>query len=262
MISVIIPCYNSGEFLPEAISSVVNSGFSDFELIIVNDGSSDPLTLEVLGNLNSDQIIVISQENQGPATARNRGVKEAKGEFLLFLDSDNLVFPQYLSKGVTVLKNHPAVGVVYSHPEFFGAVEEEKRFEPIPFDFQQLLLGNYIDMCSFVRRSTFEEVGGFDEHPDLIGWEDWELWLRIAQSDWRFHHLDETLFKYRVRPGSLMGQSTISKKNNMLSYLGQKHGKLFHELLRSSIRTQRILEKRTFQFWVKKWLNKFSKNKR
>jgi len=256
--SVIIPCYNSGEFLPEAIASVVNSGFPEVELIIVNDGSTDPYTLEVLSNLDSNQIKLLSQENQGPAAARNSGVKEAKGEFLLFLDADNLILPGYIQKASSLLKANSRLGVVYANPIFFGETDSISRFYPQPYDIKDLLLGNYIDMCSIVRRQVFADLGGFDEHRDLIGWEDWEFWLRVAQTNWEFHYLNESLFKYRIRRESLMGQSTAMKKDVMLAYLGAKHGKFFHKQLRSAIRTNKIVERRTIQFWLKKWFLKSS----
>lgn len=238
----------------EAIESVTNSGSSNNELIIVNDGSSDPHTLKVLNDLNANHIIIISQENGGPASARNAGVQVAKGDVFLFLDSDNLILPDYIDKAASILSSNENIGVVYSNPVFFGDKAMVERFYPKPYSYQELLLGNYIDMCSFVRRTVFEEVGGFDEHRDLIGWEDWEFWLRIANTNWEFYYLNEDLFKYRIRNDSLMGLSTDSKQNSMLEYMGQKHGKLFHELLRSSIRTNKIIEKRTIQFWIKKYL--------
>ncbi len=238
----------------EAIESVTNSESSNFELIIVDDGSSDPYTLKVLNDLDSKQVIVISQENGGPASARNAGVQVARGDVFLFLDSDNLILPGYIEKAGSILSNNANIGVVYSNPVFFGDTTKVDRFFPKPYSYQELLLGNYIDMCSFVRRSVFEEVGGFDEHRDLIGWEDWEFWLRVAQTSWGFYHLNETQFKYRIRNDSLMGLSTDSKRNSMLDYMGQKHGKLFHELLRSSFRTNKIIEKRTIQYWIRKWL--------
>tara|TARA_R110000850_G_scaffold149046_3_gene271539 strand:- start:1396 stop:2115 length:720 start_codon:yes stop_codon:yes gene_type:complete len=237
----------------EAIESVINSNFDDVEIVVVNDGSTDPKTLEILDSLNYKEVLLISQSNKGPASARNAGVRAATGDIFLFLDSDNVILPQYIEKALSILSDNMAVGVVYSNPIFFGNTSSEDRFYPKIYSYQELLLGNFIDMCSFVRRATFEEVGGFDEHRGLIGWEDWEIWLRVAQTDWQFHYLNEELFKYRIRKDSLMGLSNESKQNNMLEYIGQKHGKLFHELLRSSIRTKKILEKRTIQFWIKKW---------
>ena len=189
VISVIIPCYKSGEFLPEAIASVFNSGFSNFEIIIVNDGSTDLHTLTILENLDSNQGKVLSQENQGPAAARNSGAKEAKGDFLLFLDADNLILPGYIEKATAVLNANRAIGVVYANPLFIGDTSAEPRFYPKPYSAQALLLGNYIDMCSLVRREVFEELGGFDAHRDLIGWEDWEFWLRVSQTGWGFYYL-------------------------------------------------------------------------
>jgi glycosyltransferase involved in cell wall biosynthesis len=261
-ISIIIPCYDSGNFLLEAIDSVRNSGADNYEIVVVDDGSTAAHTLAILKNLESTRITLISQKNQGPAAARNRGVDAAKGDYFLFLDADNLILPGYLEKASAILTANQAIGVVYANPSFIGDMTIKPRFYPKPYSGQALLLGNYIDMCSLVRRELFEELGGFDEHLDLIGWEDWEFWLRVSQTHWGFHYLNEELFKYRIRKDSLMGLSTESLRNKMLAYLGKKHGKLFHELLRSAIRTNQILEKRTPHYWFKKWFpsSKLSKS--
>lgn len=251
-ISVIIPFYNSENLVLESIESVFNSSYSNFEIIIVDDGSTDLYSLEILENLKKQGIIIISQTNKGPGSARNKGVFHSAGEYLLFLDSDNMVKPEYLKKALKILESSNETGVVYSKPFFFGGSSIGKdRFFSKEFSADGLLEGNFIDMCSVVRRVVFDEVGGFDEHKDLIGWEDWDFWIRISQTIWKFHFIDQELFEYRVREDSLMGTSDQIRKEKMLHYLGMKHGYLIHNRYRNYSRLIQKIEDKPFTFFLK-----------
>lgn len=252
MISIIIPCFNSGQFLNEALESIMNSGSIESEIIIVNDGSTDDFTITLLEDLEEKGIKVIHQGNQGPAAARNKGVFHSRGEYLLFLDSDNMVRPQYLKLAKGILDSENYVGVVYAKPHFFGAVNDSSiRFNSRTFSFDSLLAGNYIDMCSLVRRETFLEVNGFDEHRDLIGWEDADLWIRISQTKWKFHFIDEILFEYRVRKDSLMGAADQVKRERMLRYFGAKHGYLIHQRYRQYFRVLDKIQEKPFSYFLR-----------
>lgn len=251
-ISVIIPCFNSGLFLKEAIESIRKSEKTEYEIILVNDGSTDDFTLTLFNEFEGNGIKVIHQANQGPAAARNKGVFHSAGEYLLFLDSDNMVKPEYLKKALKILESSNETGVVYSKPFFFGGSSIGKdRFFSKEFSADGLLEGNFIDMCSVVRRVVFYEVGGFDEHKDLIGWEDWDFWIRISQTDWKFHFIDQELFEYRVRNESLMGTSDQIRKEKMLHYLGMKHGYLIHNRYRNYSRLIQKIEDKPFIFFLK-----------
>ncbi len=252
MISVIIPVFNSGDFLENAIASILKSNEVEFEIIIVNDGSNDAYTIRVLESLNHNSMIVLDKENGGPASARNFGATHATGDFLFFLDSDNLIHPKYFEKALNITKADSKVAVVYSNPSFFGSgASPVMRFESRAFDFDALLAGNYIDMCSMVRRDTFLNVGGFDEAKDLIGWEDWDLWIRIAQAGWRFHYLDEVLFDYRVREDSLMGSADSARREEMLTYLGNKHSFVIHRKYRQYFRVMDQIQEKPFRYFLK-----------
>lgn len=207
-LSIIIPCFNSGVFLKEAIESCYRSEFQDFEIIIINDGSYDKITLELFMESWPQNLKIVNQQNKGAAAARNFGVSLAQGEFLLFLDSDNRIWPDYLTKALQIIRQDSKIAVVYSKPYFFGGEEtqETSRFDVKDFSLDSLLAGNYIDMCSLVRKSAFSEVGGFDENREIFFGEDWELWIRIAHANWKFRFLNEVVFDYRIRKGSLMDQ--------------------------------------------------------
>ncbi|QYH38005.1 glycosyltransferase family 2 protein [Algoriphagus sp. NBT04N3] len=259
LISIIIPCFNSGLFLLEAIDSCFKSSFKDYELVIINDGSTDDITLKILDNLNSNsKFKIFNKSNGGPASARNLGIKKCCGDFIFFLDSDNKIRPDYLIKAIKVLESNPSAGVVYSLPVFFGETDSSLlRFKPHQFSLNSILAGNYIDMCTLVRRAVFDEIGGFDEHSDLIGWEDWDLWIRVAQTQWLFHYLDEELFDYRVRKDSLMGQGVELKKEKMLRYLGSKHGFIFHQKYRQYFRVVENIQRNPFSYFLRILIYKY-----
>jgi len=145
---------------------------------------------------------VVAQPNRGVGAARNAGIRLAKGEFILPLDSDNRLRDVYLNEGVSLLKENPSVGVVYADAEYFG--ERKGRWDVPEFDLLSLIRMNFIDACALYRRKLWEEVGGYDEHMPWMGWEDWEFWLRVASHGGTFVHLPQVGFDYRVRKDSMI----------------------------------------------------------
>lgn len=227
-ISIIIPCYNSGEYLPEAIASVEQyPQAEDYEIIIVDDGSTDDSTINLLKRL-SHRYLVIHQENKGPAAARNTAVKASKADYLLFLDSDNKIRPNYIKLGIELLNTQKELSILYGNPFFFGDVGK-RLFVPKDFNLDMLVAGNYIDMCAVVRKTVWEKLNGFDEERILIGHEDWDFWIRAGAEGFKFQHIKETLFDYRVRNNSLMGDFKDDKLKKTLRYLYLKHLDLFIE---------------------------------
>lgn len=230
-LSVIIPFYNLGNFIYEALESVRKyCGKYNYEIIIINDGSDDKKSLDILNELGATpEYIIIHQSNKGPGAARNAGCSIAKGEFLFFLDSDNKIKPEYIDKALAVLEIQKDVGVVYSNAISFGD-KSRKPFVTNSFDIQSLLASNYIDMCSFVRKSAWQDVNGFDEDENLRIFEDWDFWLCIYEKGWKFSYLNEHLFYYRIRTDSLIGANKDSfSHKNRIAYLYAKHSKLLVE---------------------------------
>jgi glycosyltransferase involved in cell wall biosynthesis len=223
-ISVIIPCYNSGSFLPDAIKSILSQeGEVAYDIFIVDDGSTDQITIALLNEYKKININVVYQENKGPAAARNAGVRASSSKYLLFLDSDNKIRPSYISKAIKVLESDKEIGVVYGKPTFFGE-SSEPRYTPGEFNIYKILEGNNIDMCAVVRREAWESVGGFDEDRILIGHEDWDLWIMLGARGWKFNYINEFLFDYRVRNDSVIVMANQSDKvRDVLNYFHIKH---------------------------------------
>lgn len=222
-VSVVIPCYNQGQFILEAIASVESCQDDCYEIVIVNDGSTDPATVKVLTYLKEKGYRVIDQNNQGLAAARNRGIKEAKGRYILPLDADNKIDPDYITKGREILEEMPEVGVVYGNSELFG--EKTGILEIPKFDINRILAGNYIDACALFRKTVWVDCGGYDSHiPQQLGYEDWDFWLGAAAKGWRFYHIPEVLFHYRFRWDSMVsGCNQPENRQELFRYICSKH---------------------------------------
>ncbi|MBS1622441.1 MAG: glycosyltransferase [Bacteroidetes bacterium] len=220
LVSVIIPCYNGGTHLQLAVDSLRKQTYSNYEVIIVDDGSTDPSTLEYLQQL-SGWATVIHQANAGPCVARHNGIMRSTGQYLFFLDSDNMVRDTYISKGVAAMEQDSTIGVVYSDFKYCGAADHVRRNGS--FDIQKLVIINPIDICSVVRRSAYDDVGGFDMYLSRLGLEDWEIWFTFYERGWKFHYLPEPLFDYRVH--EISRTQTVANKNLdvIVPYIHRKH---------------------------------------
>jgi glycosyltransferase involved in cell wall biosynthesis len=201
-ISVIIPAYNAMIYLPETMATVLEQTYTDFEVIVVNDGSTDEIE-EWITKLNDRRIKFISQTNLGLAGARNTGIKESQGEYLAFLDADDLWESTKLAKQVQVLDSHPEVGLVYT---WVAHIDEERnstgRLGVINSQHEgnvwhELTKGNLVECGSvaMVRRDCFEKCGVFDGNLGSFV-EDWDMWLRIARI-YPFKVVKEPLVYYR-----------------------------------------------------------------
>ena len=257
VVSVITPCYNAGEFLRDAVDSVRAITDTPHELIVVDDGSTDAETLAYLDELRAAGTMVLDQRNSGPASARNTGVRNSSGEFLLFLDSDNMIKREFLVEALAAMRSNPEVGVVYARPVFFGIQEQEPRFEVLPFSLDRLLVGNFIDMCSVVRRSAWKSVGGLDEDRRLTGREDWEFWIRVARAGWGFHLVDKELFHYRVREDSLTTAAQGEHNEQIVDYVSAKHHDIIFTRYKYYFRLHKTVQERPLMFLLKLVYSKY-----
>ena len=201
-VAVIIPAYNAMTYLPQTLESVLQQTFTDFEVLIVNDGSSDNI-VQWANSLTDERVKFISQSNQGVSTARNLAISKASGEYITFLDADDLWHRTKLEKQVKFLDNNPTVGLVATWVILTD--EQGNLGAEVKIDFKQgnirkeLIEINAIPCGSIpmVRRNCFDKVGLFD--PILRFGEDWELWTRIA-ADYDFGLIKELLVYYRQHP--------------------------------------------------------------
>ena len=217
-ISVVVPAYNGERTILETIKSIQQQTFSDFELIVINDGSTDR-TLEPLATVEDPRLKVFSYENGGLPVARNRGIARSTGEFITFIDADDLWTPDKLELQLAALQQHPEAVVAYS----WTLVMDEKGegFYPgksVSFEgnvYPQLLLSNFIASGSNVmlRREAIASVGEFD--PTLRSCEDWDYWLRVA-ARWSFVVVPKHQILYRQSSGAMSSKVEVMEKNLLI----------------------------------------------
>ena len=212
-VSVIVPAYMSAAFIAETLESVFHQRFSNYEVIVINDGSPDTPQLEAALQPFRARIRYLTQLNGGPSSARNRGILSARGEFLAFLDSDDIWLPDYLSTQVSFLDSHPEIDASIADALRFGETGEETPWRMLKngrsriLRFPEMLRreGGQIPSACMARRLRVIAVGMFDEHLRFA--EDLELFVRISFPDRAVGYLGQVLVKYRKHPGSLTSDS-------------------------------------------------------
>lgn len=235
LVSVVIPCYNHGAYIQEALDSIeIDKIAYPIEIIIVDDGSGDQQTLEKLESLKASGYQVIFQKNGGPGSARNTGIGIASGKYILPLDADNKISPDYINKAVPLLEQ-PGIDIVYAKPIFFGDLSQKKRqYKVRKFDDLDIVTGNFADACALYKRTVWEKNGGYDTIMPYRGFEDWEFWIHAASNGFGFHFLNEKLFYYRIVPNSVItGYSNEDRIILNKQYLARKHADFYvHNLTR------------------------------
>jgi len=197
IISIVIPVYNSGKYLQETIDSIKSIKDNvPYEIIIVNDGSTDQQTISILEELKAKGYNVLDKINGGPASARNTGIKTAKGKYILPVDSDDKIRTGILKKSIDILESAPHIGVVYCDAWCFG--DGNGDYLMPEFSLTKLFYNNFFLVSSVFRKSIWEKLNGFDEAIVLKGIEDWDFWLNIAVNDYKIFHLNEILYEYRI----------------------------------------------------------------
>lgn len=208
-ISVVLPTYNQAEYLPQALDGILNQTCRDYELIVVNDGSTDD-TPRILDEYQQGyDFTVIHQENQKLPRALNTGFRMARGQYLTWTSSDNVMLPHMLEMLADALDCYPQVGLVYAdwevideHGQVIGVVQT------LDFDRYLLMRVNYINACFLYRRACQDAVGLYD--PEYIYAEDWEYWLRISSS-FEMMRVPQVLYQYRIHDSSLTKKDVLTE---------------------------------------------------
>jgi GT2 family glycosyltransferase len=226
-VSVVILSHNYGHDLARAARSVFEQTCAPCEMVILDVGSDDN-TREIAQQIAREKtpvpVLVERLANVGPSVARNRGVAVTRGEFLLFLDADDYLSPNFLSKTVPSLIANPLASLVYVDSQMFG--DQIGRWSLGPYDFKQLCRENMFHYCVLLRREAFDQVGGFDEE-NFGYYEDWELWIRLGKHGWDAIQLHEPLFFYQSHYNtSLMSYSKRLDKIYR-AYIVNRHPELY-----------------------------------
>ena len=209
-VSIVIPCFNGGDMVRDAIASAIGQTHEDVEIIVVNDGSTDAATLAALERADRfDGLRVINQENRGLPLALNRGIHESSGAYVIPLAHDDEFYPTYVAKAAALLDDRSEVGIVYCRAERFGASVGE--WELLDFDMGRMLVDNLIFACAMYRRQDWEAVGGYSKSMSR-GFEDHDFWLKLLTLGREVERIDEVLFRYRDTYGSLSNTMVTSDR--------------------------------------------------
>lgn len=219
LVSVIIPCFNHGEYIEEAIDSAIKQTYQNFEIIVVDDGSTDTDTLQILKNINKPKTKIIFSNNQGVSAARNKAIEASNGQYILPLDADDKIHPTYLEKGVSILQN-TTHGIVYCKGKLFGA--ETGSWNLPPFSHKLMVKGNTIFCSAFYSKQNWEKAGGYDEAMRK-GWEDYEFWIGLLELNLTVYQIPEELFFYRIKPSSRNAILTTEDYLDFHQYIYKKH---------------------------------------
>jgi glycosyltransferase involved in cell wall biosynthesis len=227
-VTVVIPCFNYGRFVGEAVRSAVRQEGADVRVVVVDDGSTDGRTPRMCDRAamqgRAGQVRVIHQANAGLPAARNLGAAGATGEYLVFLDADDVLEPDFVAKLAPAARGQ-GVSHAYCQPRMVGPAEELVWRVPA-WDEELLLVTNLHPVTGVVRRECFEAVGGFSE--DMReGYEDWDLWLKLAGRGWRGERVAEPLFVYRRHSRSTMIVRAVARHEELYRRIVERHTGLF-----------------------------------
>ena len=223
LISVIIPCYNLGVYLDEAVQSVLAQTVQNFEILIIDDGSTDEFTSTFLKSATWPHTTVFHTPNGGLARARNYLIGRSQGTFLCALDADDRLHPQFFEKTLAAFERDPGLTFVSTHLEMFG---NETGLWPAASrcDLTMLLAEDTVITPALVRKDAVLHVGAYDENMPWQGDEDWDLWISLAEAGYRGVILREVLFYYRRRPGSMCEHCTAGQvRLDLIDYRIRKH---------------------------------------
>jgi glycosyltransferase involved in cell wall biosynthesis len=223
-ITVVISCFNYGEFLAEAVMSLSRQGGGAPRIVVVDDGSTDPRTQQVLTELD-DGVEVVSQENQGASTARNAGLRRVETPYALILDADDRLAPGALRALSRALDARPEIGYAYGQIEFFGARSGVLTMPP--FDPWRLMFRHIVGPTALVRQEVIDDTGGFD--PTFSHYEDWEIWVHALACDWRGLRVDEPMLEYRQHGRSKFNADRANYRE-WFGRLRKKHSSLYQDL--------------------------------
>ncbi|WP_343565955.1 glycosyltransferase family A protein [Sphingobacterium sp.] len=258
LVSIIIPCYNNADTIRETLDSVYNQSYKNIEVIVVDDGSLDNSGERIRERqIQNPNLILLTQENSGPAAARNYGASISTGHYLVFLDGDDKIHTDYISTCVGCFEQDPTLDLVYPVTELFE--NEEGIFNLADFDPQTILTQNCFPIVAMIRKKDFLENGQFDEKLRIA--EDWEMWIRHTRKFPNVKKIQKTLFFYRKR-ATMNSISDLNKINNIIDdahlYVYNKHYALYREVgwdiidLLSSRREYLKYKNKYYNQWFKK----------
>lgn len=227
-ISIIVPCYNQAQYLPDCLQSVVEQTYSHWECIIVNDGSPDNTEAVALEWAAKDnRMKYLKKENGGLCSARNAGISRAEGKWILPLDADDKIGKDYLKFAHDIMVSKSEVGLIYANANYFG--DREEVWALPEYNLKTLLRANMIYCSAFYKKEDWIRIGGYDTNMKN-GWEDWEFWIHLlGTSNKKVYKLEYTGFYYRIKNDSMIYTFVRNDEVllNTIKYVFKKHIDLY-----------------------------------
>ena len=224
LVSIIVPCYNDWQYIEQAVSSALNQTYSNIEVIVVDDGS-DLRTKKVVKKLEPKITRLLTQENKGQSTARNNGIREATGTYILVLDSDDFFEPSFVEKAIVVFLENKNTKIVTCFAKLLFKNHKSYIFRPLGGNITNFLYANDSLGTSLFRKYDWELCGGYDQNM-IYGLEDWEFFIRLLKDGGEVKVVKEVLYNYRKRNHSTTDR--IKKiKYDTLNYIVVKNKELY-----------------------------------
>lgn len=224
-VSIIVPYYNMGYYLPETLRSLWAQTFEGYEIILVDDGSTDPASQRLVDELEgAPRLRIVRKPNGGLSSARNAGLRHARGRWVLPVDADDLLSPTFLGKAVEVMSRSPKLGYTTALVSYFTGDPHQPIGGWVPWGLERdaLCLENVASTCTaLMERRLLEEIGGYDEW--LTSFEDWDVFCAMAERGYEGVVIPEFLFHYRVRQDSMTRTVATQSRHSLIAYLLQKH---------------------------------------
>lgn len=228
-VSVVVPCYNHAKYLGESLRSILDQTYKNWECIIVNDGSLDDTENVAKEWCAKDaRFNYLYKENGGLSNARNHGIKNANGKYILTLDADDKFELTFIEKALKILLNNQEIGIVCSWGYRFIEEKTFELFKPNGNTLKDFLFYNSGIASSLFRKVCWEEAGGYDEKMKL-GYEDWEFYISVCKLGWKVHVIEEPLFLYRQHQISMRTVAQNIHDTGIKIYIYQKHKELYKE---------------------------------
>jgi len=241
-VSVIIPCFNQGKYIEQSVNSVLKQSYKNIEIILVNDGSTDELTINKINEIEKwdRRIKIIHSENKGLANARNIGISFSTGEYILPLDADDYISETYIEEAIKIFKTQQETKLVYAKAKFFGERDEEWILPE--YSYHRLLYENMIYCSAIYKKSDYLQTTGYN--PNMkYGWEDWDFWLSLLSPQSIVVRINKIHFFYRVKKTSMIKSITKEQEMFLFKQLYQNHKEIYDKELEPIIFLKRELEK-------------------
>ena len=225
-VTAVIPCYNHGEFVDRAVSSVLAQDVDDVVIYIVDDGSTDPETIAILDDYPASKATVLRKKNGHLSSARNHGIERASGDYILLLDADDYFAPTFLKQAIAILDADETAGAATCLTQNFG-LRTDRPTVKTGGELKDFLTSNPCNASCLFRKQCWVEVGGFDETMKE-GYEDWNFWIAVTRKGWLVRSIPEHLFHYFVARQSMVVESD-KKRPDLLRRLVKNHPEAYCE---------------------------------